>query len=319
MGFRHLSKIDDLTPDEVSKIARTSVSISEAKYRPEPLAVQRPGDDVAVGLFEKPSLRTRLSFEGAVKFMGGHPAVFRSDEVFTKGKQGEERETVEDIAGHIEGMARFIGARVFKHETIQRLTRATTRSHVINLLCDKHHPMQALSDVAMMLKLYPNLAPSKISVVYVGEWNNVAVSLAQACAMMGIQFVHSGPIADHIQSDEWNTALRFAADSGSTVTYDANLERAVAGKKIVYGDTFVSMGDEAKKAQQLELYGGYQVTPDVMALADTDAHYLHCAPLYRGVEVAAEVADGPQARVYQLGHMRLHTQVAALAFLRDTE
>ncbi len=319
MGMRHLTKIDDLTPGEVAGITHKAIRISDGQHRPEPLSVRRPGDNVALAVFEKPSLRTRAAWEAGAVFVGAHPSVFRGEEVFTKGKGGEERETVEDVGGHMEGLARFIGARVFKHETIRRLAAAVTRAHVINLLCDKHHPMQALTDVAMILKLFPEMRPSQISVLYVGEWNNVSTSLAQACAMMGIKFVHSGPVDEHLASDEWTTAKRFAADSASSVTYERNLDKAADGVQIVYGDTFVSMGDEQKKAQQLALYGGYQVTPAVMRRADPRAKYLHCAPLYRGIEVAAEVADGEQACVYALGHMRADTQAAVFDFLRRTE
>jgi ornithine carbamoyltransferase len=294
---RHLLDITDLTPDEVGAILVLAERPIESLGRP--LA----GAGAAL-IFEKPSNRTRHSMEMAVVQLGGHPVYTRGEEVGF-----DTREPVEDIARIMEGYHALIAARVFDHLTVTRMA-AVVDVPVVNMLSDHSHPLQALADVLTMQQHLGELAGK--TVAYVGDYNNVARSLAETSAMLGMHVRFACP---HGFDAPLSELERFALLGAASVEQSARPADAVAGAHAVHTDTWVSMGQEDEKQDRLQRFEGYTVDDTMMALADPSAVFMHCLPAYRGIEVTASVIDGPQSVVFQQGHNRLHAARGALAFL----
>ena len=294
---RALLDITDLSPAEV----RLVLEIAE---RPIP-ALGRPlqGQGAAL-IFEKPSNRTRHSMEMAVVQLGGHPVYTRGEEVGF-----DTREPVEDIGRIMEGYHGLIAARVFSHSIVERLA-ASTSLPVVNMLSDRSHPLQGLADALTMQQCLGEL--SGRTVAYVGDYNNVARSLAEISAMLGMHVRFACPNgfdADHAELE------RLASLGAASVEQSSRPSEAVAGAHAVHTDTWVSMGQEDDKAARRQAFEGYQVDDAMMAGADPSAVFMHCLPAYRGFEVSGSVIDGPQSVVYQQGHNRLHSARAIMAFL----
>lgn len=248
-------------------------------------------------IFEKPSLRTRLSFEAGMTQLGGH-AIYLGPADIGLGS----REKVSDIAKVTSSMVDLIMARTFQHESVVELAEYSSVP-VINGLSDLEHPCQILADTMTMLEVFSTL--NGLNVAYVGDCeNNVTHSLALACALLGMKFVAAGPKGYHMDKKVVGQA-----------TQVEDPEDAVQGADVVVTDTWVSMGDEAEKAKRLKIFKPYQVTAKLMALAKKNAIFLHCLPAYRGNEVAAEVIDGPQSVVFQEAENRLHVQKALMLWL----
>lgn len=294
---RALLDITDLSPAEV----RLVLEIAE---RPIP-ALGRPlqGQGAAL-IFEKPSNRTRHSMEMAVVQLGGHPVYTRGEEVGF-----DTREPVEDIGRIMEGYHGLIAARVFSHSIVERLA-ASTSLPVVNMLSDRSHPLQGLADALTMQQCLGEL--SGRTVAYVGDYNNVARSLAEISAMLGMHVRFACPNGFDADQAELE---RLASLGAASVEQSSRPSEAVAGAHAVHTDTWVSMGQEDDKAARRQAFEGYQVDDAMMAGADPSAVFMHCLPAYRGFEVSASVIDGPQSVVYQQGHNRLHSARAIMAFL----
>ncbi|HSM66269.1 MAG TPA: ornithine carbamoyltransferase [Ilumatobacteraceae bacterium] len=294
---RHLLDVTDFTPDEV----RTVLSLAEAPVE----SLQRPLEGRGAALiFEKPSNRTRHSMEMAVVQLGGHPVYTRGEEVGF-----DTREPVEDVARIMEGYHALIAARVFDHLTVTRMA-AVVDVPVVNMLSDHSHPLQAFADALTMQQRLGSLAGR--TVAYVGDYNNVARSLAEISAMLGMHIRLACPHGFDAAVTELE---RFELLGAPSVEQSIRPAEAVAGAHAVHTDTWVSMGQETEKQERLRQFEGYTVDESMMSLADPAAIFLHCLPAYRGIEVASEVIDGPQSAVYQQGHNRLHAARGALAFL----
>jgi ornithine carbamoyltransferase len=294
---RHLLDVTDFTPDEV----RTVLSLAEAPIE----SLQRPLEGRGAALiFEKPSNRTRHSMEMAVVQLGGHPVYTRGEEVGF-----DTREPVEDVARIMEGYHALIAARVFDHLTVTRMA-AVVDVPVVNMLSDHSHPLQAFADALTMQQRLGSLAGR--TVAYVGDYNNVARSLAEVSAMLGMHIRLACPHGFDAAVTELE---RFELLGAPSVEQSIRPAEAVAGAHAVHTDTWVSMGQETEKQERLRQFEGYTVDESMMSLADPAAIFLHCLPAYRGIEVASEVIDGPQSAVYQQGHNRLHAARGALAFL----
>jgi ornithine carbamoyltransferase len=294
---RHLLDVTDFTPDEV----RTVLSLAEAPIE----SLQRPLEGRGAALiFEKPSNRTRHSMEMAVVQLGGHPVYTRGEEVGF-----DTREPVEDVARIMEGYHALIAARVFDHLTVTRMA-AVVDVPVVNMLSDHSHPLQAFADALTMQQRLGSLAGR--TVAYVGDYNNVARSLAEVSAMLGMHIRLACPHGFDATVTELERLELLGAPS---VEQSIRPAEAVAGAHAVHTDTWVSMGQETEKQERLRQFEGYTVDESMMSLADPAAIFLHCLPAYRGIEVASEVIDGPQSAVYQQGHNRLHAARGALAFL----
>lgn len=295
--MRHLLDVTDLAAAELLAI------LDLAELRIESLGAPLAGKGVAL-LFEKPSNRTRHSTEMAVVQLGGHPIYTRGEEVGL-----DVREPVEDVARVLSGYHEVIGARVFAHATVERLA-AVASVPVINLLSDRSHPLQALADMLTMRQALGHLAGR--TVAFVGDYNNVTRSLAEAAVMLGMHMRLGCPGGFDASDGE---LARIDALGPGTIEQTADPASAVRGASAVHTDTWTSMGQEQEKAARREVFQRYQVNESLMAAAGDGAFFMHCLPAYRGSEVATDVIDGARSLVIAQAHNRMHTARGALAFL----
>lgn len=294
---RHLLDVTDFTADEI----RTILELAEVPIE----SLGRPlGGRGAALIFEKPSNRTRHSMEMAVSQLGGHPVYTRGEEVGF-----DTREPVEDIARVMAGYHGIIAARVFDHLTVARMA-AVVDVPVVNMLSDRSHPLQAFADALTMHQQLGDLAGK--TVAYVGDFNNVARSLAEVSALLGMHVRFACPSGFDAAPAELE---RFGRLGAASVEQSHRPADAVDGAHAVHTDTWVSMGQETERQARIRQFEGYTVDADMMARADPSAVFMHCLPAYRGIEVAADVIDGPQSVVIQQAHNRLHAARGALAFL----
>ena len=297
MTTRHLLNIIDLSIDELSLVGDLSDRVLNDLHRP--LA----GGGVAL-IFEKPSNRTRQSMEMAVVQLGGHPVYTRGEEVGL-----DTRESVEDVIQILEGYHSMVAARVFSHGVVERMA-ALSSIPIVNMLSDWSHPLQALADLRTMRHEFGSLTGRQVA--WVGDYNNVARSLGEACVMSGmsIRFACPGRFEPSVAECERLAKL----GSGEVISTDDPVEAATHADA-VHTDTWVSMGQEDEVEERRRIFAPYSVTDELMAVASSDAIFMHCLPAYRGYEVAASVIDGPASRVVRQGHDRLHAARGALAFL----
>lgn len=260
-------------------------------------------------VFQKPSLRTRVSFEVGMKHLGGDALMLGPDEIGL-GK----RESVADIARVLSGYVQGIMARVFDHQHIVQLAQWACVP-VINGLSDAEHPCQAMGDV---LTIYERCGSVQgLRLAYIGDGNNVAVSLAQASAHFGIHFVIASPQGYELPAAAVSQFNQLAARSGSgaTITLLHDPDEAAAGANVIYTDTWVSMGQEAQSAARAAVMQSYQINTTLLSRAASDALVMHCLPAHRGQEITDEVADGPHSAIFPQAENRLHAQKAILARL----
>ncbi len=294
---RHLLEITDLSADDLREVL--DLARAPIVDLGQPLA----GRGAAL-IFEKPSTRTRHSTEMAVAQLGGHPVYARGDEVAM-----DVREPVEDVVRILQGYHSLIAARVFAHDVLERMTAVATVP-IVNLLSDRAHPLQALADALTMEEALGTLADR--TVAWVGDYNNVARSLGETCAQLGAHLRFACPVGFGADDAELERLLLLGAAS---VTHGHRPAEAVSGADAVHADTWVSMGQEQDAAQRKQAFEGFTVDGDLMALAGPEAIFMHCLPAYRGVEVTADVIDGPRSVVFRQGHLRLDAARGALAFL----
>ena len=297
MSVRSFLDVTDLSADELRLVLDLAVRPIDSLGRP--LA----GKGAAL-IFEKASNRTRHSMEMAVFQLGGHPIYTRGEEVGF-----DTREPVEDIAAIMSGYHALIAARVYEHSVVERLASAAAVP-VVNMLSDRSHPLQALADVLTMAELLGPL--DGLTVAWVGDYNNVARSLGEASAMLGMHLRFACPPGFDASEAELERLVTLGAPS---VEQHVRPEDAVVGAHAVHTDTWVSMGQEAEKAERVRTFERYQVTEELMDRGAPGAVFLHCLPAYRGLEVAADVIDGPRSYVIRQGHNRMHAARGLLAFL----
>ncbi len=309
--MRSLTKIADLSVDDLNAI----VGLAE-RYRVERMnddAGDKPLNGRFVALvFEKPSLRTKVSFEVATVSLGGHPVFLSSGQIFASGANQSGRESIPDIGRNLERFCDIIVARVYSHSTISTL-RSAIQVPIVNALCDQHHPCQAIADVLTMERLAPR-GSTKLKVAYIGDGNNVATSLVQACVMRGHDIVVASPKGYEVPVEEQKVTHALTVSEAQSIEFIASPVEAVAGADIVYTDTFVSMGQEGEHAQRVAAFNGYQVDAALMAKAPSHVKFMHCLPAHRGEEVTDEVMDGPQSVVFDQAESRLHVAKAVLAW-----
>lgn len=283
---RHLLRVTDLEAEALVALLDLA---SLMKARPHGFVEALRGDTV-VCYFEKPSTRTRVSFAAAAERLGMMPLLLGPDEL-----QLGRGETIEDTARTFSGYAAAIVVRTFAQATVERLASAATVP-VVNALTDEHHPCQALADLLTLRERFGRL--DGLRVAYVGDGNNVATSLLEASALVGIDAVAACPPG------------REPAAAGASVVVDP-LE-AVAGAHAVYTDVWVSMGDEEASEDYRRALERYRVDARLMSAARPDTVFMHCLPAHRGEEVTADVIDGPQSVVWQQAENRLPTEEALL-------
>jgi len=263
-------------------------------------------------IFEKPSLRTRLSFETGMTQLGGH-AIYLAPSDIGMGK----RESISDTAKVISRMADMIMARTFCHTTVEKLAQYS-KVPVINGLSDLEHPCQILADLMTILEVKEKLKGLTIS--YFGDAeNNVTHSLCLASAILGINFKCGAPKGFWMNNEIVSKAKKIAQKTKSQIVETNDPKEAVTNADVIYTDTWVSMGDEMEKEKRLKIFKPYQVNKQLMKLAKKDAMFMHDLPAYRGNEVTSEVIDGPQSVVFQEAENRLHVQKALLIYLLDKQ
>ncbi len=297
---------DCLTLAEFSS-AETNLLLEEAaktKFLQRSRISYRPlrGRTLAM-VFQKPSNRTRVSFEVGMYQLGGHALYLNPDEI-----QLGKRETPSDT-GRV--LARYIDAimvRTFDHQELEELAAAADVP-VINGLSDDHHPCQALADLLTVREEFGELEGVKIS--YVGDGNNVAHSLAIACALTGAELTIAHPPGH--APDPKIVALAGTLGAAPILTEDPR--EAASGARVLYTDVWTSMGQESEAEERRENFVPYRIDEDLISLATEDAIFLHCLPAHRGEEVTAEVIDGPRSRVFDQAENRLHAQKALLYLL----
>lgn len=267
-------------------------------------------DKTLVMIFEKPSLRTRLSFEVGMTQLGGH-AVYLSPSDIGMG----QRESISDIANVVSRIGDIVMARVFDHAKVQELAKHS-KVPVINALSDREHPCQALADALTMLECKKTLKGLRVAFVGDGE-NNVVHSLALMLSMFGAHFTVAAPKGYTMKRDIVVCAKKMAEESGGSIKETSDPTIAVRGADVVYADTWISMGDESERAKREKIFRPYQVTRRLMSLAKKDAIFMHDLPAYRGNEVEVAVIDGPQSVVFQQAENRLHAQKALILYLLD--
>lgn len=301
--MRHFLSIQDVAPDELHRLVELSLAFKAERVNgSEPVRLTRR----VLGLFfQKPSLRTRVSFETAMAHLGGS-CVFLSGTEVGLGT----REPVADFARVVSRYLDVFAARTFAHDLLVELARNAS-CPVINALSDELHPCQALADFCTIHELFGRIKGTRLA--YIGDGNNVARSLAMASAYLGATFVLSAPGGYEFSSDflaEWQRP-----EHAGRVEIDGNPQHAVAGADVVYTDVWASMGQEHQASERRHAFAAFQVNERLFAYALPSARFLHCLPAHRGEEVTAEVIDGARSAVLQQAENRLHAQKALIYWL----
>ncbi|MDO4919513.1 ornithine carbamoyltransferase [Kocuria sp.] len=305
--LRHFLVDTDLTPEEQAEVLDLALALKADRFSRRPLAGPR-----TVGVvFDKTSTRTRVSFATGVADLGGNPLIINPGE-----SQLGHKESVADSARVLSRMLAAVVWRTYAQSGLEEMAEHSTVP-VVNALSDDYHPCQILADLLTLREHFGELAGRTLT--YVGDAaNNMANSYLLGCATAGMHVRVAGPQGYLPREDVVRAARERAARTGGSVLVTADAPEALAGADAVVTDTWVSMGQEAEKAERAEIFRPYAVTADAMALAAEHAVFLHCLPAYRGLEVAAEVIDGPASLVWDEAENRLHAQKALLTFLLDS-
>jgi ornithine carbamoyltransferase len=290
----------DLTDDELASLLDIALDM---KQSPRDYAHALAGKNIGL-LFEKASLRTRLTFELAIKQLGG-------DSVFSEGPIGA-REPLKDVARNLDRWVDAIVARTFSQNTIEELAHWSSVP-VINALSDLYHPCQALADVLTLKERFGDFAGLKLA--FCGDGNNVAHSLMLTCARLGIDFALATPHGYEPNPEVVAQADGLAAVSGSTLQLTDDPAEAVDGAHAVYTDVWTSMGQEKEAAKRRKAFADYQVNDELFALARPDAVFMHCLPAHREEEVTDSVIEHSRSVVFDQAENRLHAQKALLLMM----
>jgi len=294
--------IMQLSRDEILLILDVAARLKANKF--DATQTQLAQGQTLAMLFEKPSLRTRVTFEAGMTQLGGHA-------IYLEGRLGV-RETVPDVARNLDRWIDGIMARTFDHQTVLDLAE-NANIPVINGLSDREHPCQALADFQTLQERKGNLQGLKLA--YVGDGNNVAHSLALLAAKVGAHFSLSCPAGYEPNEELWQAALGFASVTGATLTITHDPAEGVADADAVYTDVWASMGQEEEAAERATVFAPFQVNAELIGKAKPDAIVMHCLPAHRGEEISADVLDGPQSVVFDQAENRLHAQKAVLALV----
>lgn len=290
----------DLSQDELLALLDLT---EQVKATPARYSQVLKGKSVAL-LFEKPSLRTRITFELAVKQLGG-------DVVLSTGPIAE-REPLKDVARNLDRWTNAIVARTFSQQTIEDLAHWSSVP-VINALSDRYHPCQALADIFTMQERFDDVRGLKLA--FIGDGNNVSNSLMLTALRLGMNFAIATPKGYEPDAEIVAQSEALAAVSGSRLTITNDPQEAVAGAHAVYTDVWTSMGQEKEREKRLADFRGYQVNAELLAQASPDAVFLHCLPAKRGEEVTDEVMECAQSAVFDQAENRLHVQKSLLLML----
>jgi ornithine carbamoyltransferase len=303
---KHLVSLDDLDTEEIGQIFAHARHLKRTRAVPASVSPVLAGRHVAL-LFEKPSLRTRVSFEVAARELGAHTLYLSPQEVGLV-----TRESIKDVARILSGYVHAVVLRTFRHELVEEFAQYASVP-VINGLTDTHHPCQGLTDVFTIAEHYGS--PAGRLLVYVGDGNNCAHSLIQAAAKMGMCIRIATPPGYEPHPEVIAAARHDAARNGGTIAVLHDPHEAVSDADVVYTDVWTSMGQEDERATRQSVFAPYQVDSALLALAAPGAIALHPLPAHRGEEITDDVLDGSRSRVFIQAENRLHVQKAILRIL----
>ena len=303
MGIKpkHFLSINDITPNELQELLDSAIDLKTrgwiAPLKQKTMAL----------VFEKPSLRTRVSFEVAMRQLGGQ-TIYLSPEEVGLGK----RESIPDVARVLSRFVDVIVLRTFAQQNLEVLAEYSSVP-VINALSDFEHPCQALAD---LLTIYEHKGKLKwLTVAYIGDGNNVANSLILACAMTGVNFNIASPQGYTIDKAVLKKAQTYAKTSGAKIVCTEDPRIAAKDVDVIYTDTWTSMGQEAETKVRRKVFAGYQINEELMALTKKNAIIMHCLPAHHGEEVSVGLLDSPQSVVFDQAENRMHAQKALLAWI----
>jgi len=299
---RSLLSISDLSVAEARLVLDVAARLKRGKFD-ETQTMFAKGQTLVM-LFEKPSLRTRVTFEAGMTQLGGHAIYYET-------RLGQ-RETVPDIAHNLERWVDGIMARVFDHASVMALAQ-NAGIPVVNGLSDLEHPCQALADFQTFIEHKGEISGMKMA--FVGDGNNVAHSLMLLAAKLGVHFTLGHPKGYEANPEIVERARAEAAQTGATILVTTDVHKAVEAADAVYTDVWTSMGQEDEAAARAKAFAGYQLNAELLARADKDAIVMHCLPAHRGEEITADVLDGPQSVVFHQAENRLHAQKAVLSLV----
>lgn len=302
---RHFLRDDDISPAEQAEILQLA---QELKTKPYSRKVFEGPKTVAV-IFDKPSTRTRVSFAVGISDLGGVPLI-----IDAQGSQMGAKESVADTARVLERQVAQIVWRTYAQAGLEEMAQ-NSKVPVINALSDDFHPCQLLADLLTIHEHKGKLAGLKL--VYIGDGNNMANSYLIAGAMAGMHVVAVTPEKYSPAQEVVARATEIASSTGGSVSVSNNPADAVSGADVLATDTWVSMGQEAEKAQRVKDFAGFTIDSELLKAAKADAIVLHCLPAYRGYEISAEVLDGSQAVIWDEAENRLHAQKALMVWLEQ--
>ena len=302
---RHFLRDDDISPAEQAEILQLALDLKASPYSRK--VFQGP-KTVAV-IFDKTSTRTRVSFAVGISDLGGVPLI-----IDAQGSQMGAKESVSDTAKVLERQVAQIVWRTYAQSGLEEMA-ANSKVPVINALSDEFHPCQLLADLLTIKEHKGNLAGLKL--VYIGDGNNMANSYLIACAMAGMHVVVVTPEKYSPAKDVVAKAIQIATTTGGSVSVSHDAAASVQGADVLATDTWVSMGQEAEKAQRVSDFAGFTIDSELLSKAKADAIVLHCLPAYRGYEISAEVLDGKQAVIWDEAENRLHAQKALMVWLDE--
>src|SRR5208282_1938821 len=305
MNPKDFLSIRDFSPQQIRHFLHVACQV---KANPKAYAKALKGKTLAM-IFEKPSLRTRVTFDVGIEELGGHPLYLSPAEI-SLGK----RESVYDVARNLERMVQGIMIRTFAHEIVVEMARCASIP-IINGLTDYSHPCQAMADYMTMLEIKGRVAGLKVA--YIGDGNNVAHSLMFAGAQLGAHVWVATPPDYEPKADAIKWAEERGAQTGGTCTITNDPGAAALAADVIYTDVWASMGQEAEAEKRRKIFLPYQVNGALFGHAKPDAIFLHCLPAHRGEEVTNEVIDSPRSVVFQEAENRLHSQKAIMLELME--
>ncbi|MDH5757142.1 MAG: ornithine carbamoyltransferase [Nitrospinota bacterium] len=302
---RDLRRLLDLSREDIEWIIRTAASLKKERKSG---ASSKPLEGRSLGMiFQKPSTRTRVSFEVGMVQLGGQAVVLSGDQI-----QMSRGESVADSARIFSRYLDALAIRTFAQEQVDELA-AMADIPVINMLTDKYHPCQVLADLFTIYERKGTLEGARVA--YVGDGNNMANSWLNAAGLMGFHLMMATPKGYEPDSQTLASAQDMAKNSGASIELFDDPKQAVAGADVVYTDTWISMGQDEEAKKRLADFKGWQVDQSLVSLAAREAMVMHCLPAHRGEEISAQVLDGPQSVVWDQAENRLHAQKAILILL----
>ncbi len=301
LSSKHLLLIDDLTREDVDLIFKTSFKLKKKPYK------KVLKNKILGMIFEKPSTRTRVSFEVAMIQAGGE-ALFLSKNDLQLGRGEAVKDTAIVLSRYVDG----IMIRAFSHSTVEELARYSSVP-VINGLTDLAHPCQALADFFTILEKKNSFENLKIA--FIGDGNNVANSLVILSSLIGTTIYVASPKGFSIKKDVMERAKKLMAESGGKVILTTSPEEAAKDADVLYTDVWVSMGQEKETKKRISKFKKYRIDSKILKLAKPDAIVMHCLPARRGEEITDEVMDGPNSVVFDQAENRLHVQKAILSLM----